>query len=144
MSTRSMLTFIGDDGIYNVYNHSDGYPSGIAEKLQNATKLAWELPRFESDEFAAAFVAANKEASGGIRFYPSGKNWKKFAGFDLDYRYEISRVDTSLHVKAYEINFDYPGNRFKKCSLIFEGTLQEFCEFVNLPMNLALDALATH
>ena len=33
--------------------------------IENAKEFAWELPRFEADEFAAAFVAANKNKAGG-------------------------------------------------------------------------------
>jgi hypothetical protein len=62
MSTRAMYTFRNADGSeeYHVYKHSDGYPTGAAEALVAALEHAWPLPRYEADEFAAAFVAANK------------------------------------------------------------------------------------
>jgi hypothetical protein len=62
MSTRAMYTFRSADGSeeHHVYVHSDGYPTGAAEKIVAALEYAWPLPRYEADEFAAAFVAANK------------------------------------------------------------------------------------
>ena len=66
MSTRACYRFISDEGPtgwpgpITVYKHSDGYPSGAAEWIEAAKEYAWPLPRFEHDEFAAAFVAANK------------------------------------------------------------------------------------
>lgn len=60
MSTRAMYTFEDADGSYNVYKHSDGYPTQAAEALIRALDYAWPLPRYEADDFAAAFVAANK------------------------------------------------------------------------------------
>jgi hypothetical protein len=60
MSTRGFYTFKDRNGTFNVYRHSDNYPTGAAEALRNALWFAFPLPRFEADEFAAAFVAANK------------------------------------------------------------------------------------
>jgi hypothetical protein len=60
MSTRAMYTFRDETGEYHVYKHSDGYPTGAAQWIEAALPFAWTFPRFEADEFAAAFVAANK------------------------------------------------------------------------------------
>jgi hypothetical protein len=60
MSTRACYTFIDETEEVHVYKHSDGYPTGAAEFIIAALEFAWPLPRFEADEFAAAFVAANK------------------------------------------------------------------------------------
>jgi len=64
MSTRAVYTFFDDedDGSYHVYKHHDGYPSGAYEAITNALEYAWQLPRYEADEFAAAFVAGNKSS----------------------------------------------------------------------------------
>jgi len=59
MSTRAMYTFTGS-GTFHVYKHHDGYPSGAVQWIRAALDHAWPLPRFEADDFAAAFVAANK------------------------------------------------------------------------------------
>lgn len=61
MSTRAVYSFFGDDDApRHVYKHSDGYPTGACEWIEAALEHAWKLPRYENDEFAAAFVAANK------------------------------------------------------------------------------------
>ncbi len=60
MSTRALYTFRDNDGEYHVYKHHDGYPSGAIEAILNSLMFAWNPPRFEADEFAAAFVAGNK------------------------------------------------------------------------------------
>ena len=62
MSTRAIFSFYdkhSPKGIH-VYKHSDGYPSGAFDAIGNAFPFAWPLPRFEADEFAAAFVCGNK------------------------------------------------------------------------------------
>jgi hypothetical protein len=63
MSTRALYTFKGKTASdsWNVYKHSDGYPLGAARTLQDTLQhYAWVLPRYEADEFAAAFCAAGK------------------------------------------------------------------------------------
>ena len=81
-----------------VYKHSDGAVCWINKALEHA----WPLPRFEADEFAAAFVAANK---------PSVKNRH------MDYIAKAEREtdpERKLHLlKAAE---DYgPGGRYADC-----------------------------
>ena len=70
MGTRAIYIFEDDhngllEGEVHVYKHYDNYPSGAVDFIENAKEFAWELPRFEADEFAAAFVAANKNRKGG-------------------------------------------------------------------------------
>ncbi len=68
MSTRACYRFFPLNGpndwpgVVTVYKHSDGYPSGAAKAIAAALPCAWPLPRFEPDEFAAAFVRANKKS----------------------------------------------------------------------------------
>lgn len=79
MSTRALYTFRPNsehETSWNVYKHHDGYPSGAAQVLRDAIDwFAWPLPRYESNEFAAAFVAAAK-AFNLIR-YAKAKTAKK-------------------------------------------------------------------
>src|SRR5271166_6263079 len=69
MSTRACYRFIPENGpndwpgVVTVYKHHDGYPSGAAAAIEAALPYAWPLPRYEADEFAAAFVAANKKSA---------------------------------------------------------------------------------
>lgn len=60
MSTRAVYTFKDGNEAYHVYKHAEGYPTEACKALLRALRFAWPLPRFEPDEFAAAFVAANK------------------------------------------------------------------------------------
>lgn len=136
MSTRGMYTFIDEDGSqYHVYKHHDSYPDGkcgAISHIEKASNFAWLLPRFEADEFAAAFVAAHKipnpdvpaQIRGGeIRLMESG-NWREVASGDISYRYEISLKNNNLYIEAYNISCNYPFNYLAE-KLIFSGTLDE-------------------
>lgn len=65
MSTRACYRFIDPQAaaVVTVYKHSDGYPEGAVCWITKALNFAWTLPRFEADEFAAAFIAANKSSA---------------------------------------------------------------------------------
>jgi hypothetical protein len=69
MSTRACYRFVPVNGsndwpgVVTVYKHMDGYPSGAAKAIEAALDFAWALPRFEPDEYAAAFVAAAKQST---------------------------------------------------------------------------------
>ena len=90
MSTRAIYSFETDMGAVHVYKHHDGYPTGAADALKAAQAFAWPLPRYEGDDFAAAFVAANKTGQGGgVRLIPQGLQPQQFAS-DVEYRYVIS------------------------------------------------------
>jgi hypothetical protein len=110
MSTRACYTFRDENGDeYHVYKHHDGYPTGAAGFITAALAHAWPLPRFEADDFAAAFVAANKSNhGGGVRLMHSGKI-QEVVSSDIEYRYEVTPKGKSLEVKGYETRyFDKP------------------------------------
>ena len=65
MGTRAIYIFEDEHEEVHVYKHYDNYPQGAVDFIENAKEFAWGLPRFEADEFAAAFVAANKNRKGG-------------------------------------------------------------------------------
>src|SRR5690349_556771 len=90
MSTRALYTFKDENGEYHVYKHHDGYPEGAVQFIAEAQKLAWGLPRFEADEFAAAFVAANKGNCGGSVRLTVGKTWDEAASGDIEYHYVVT------------------------------------------------------
>lgn len=123
MSTRGFYVFFDGErgrfklGDLNVYRHCDNYPSGAAEALNAAMAKAWELPRFEADEFAAAFIAANKDVAGGLRCFPSGP-WQDVAPGDVEYIYFVTARSGKIHVTCAE-----PGKH------LFEGTLDQFSEW---------------
>jgi hypothetical protein len=116
MSTRAVYTFKDRDGEYSVYKHEDGYPKGAAIFIKNAGPYAWPLNRFESCEFAAAFIAANKTKRGSV-FLSKGYEYHD----DLSYRYEIEWDDNqlSLMIKAY-------CKTDTGWQIIFDGTFKDF------------------
>jgi hypothetical protein len=116
-----MYTIVGDDQRFNVYIHYDGYPSGALKHIKAALPLAWDLPRFEADEFAAAFVAGNKSGGGGVRLMHDGAP-KKVAPGDIEYRYEIIYRNGGLSVAAFAVE---NWNAYKETPL-FSGTFDQF------------------
>lgn len=104
MANPALYTFKDKGGEYHVYKHYDGYPTGALGFIAEAKKLAWDLPRFEADEFAAAFIAANKgEGGGGVRL-TIGNAWGQAAPSDIEYHYVITCKTGSLHIEAYSAN----------------------------------------
>ncbi len=103
MSTRALYTFKDEHGTFHVYKHHDGYPSGAIAHIEAAKPHAWALPRFEADEFAAAFVTGNKPDGGSVRLMPSGP-WRKVAPGDIEYRYEITTSNGRLVIKGWHVS----------------------------------------
>ena len=111
MSTRAIYSFIEGEQKNHVYKHHDGYPTGAAEWIAKALPIAWDPPRFEPDDFAAAFVAGNKDkGGGGIRLIaaehktPANEAARAFAA-DIEYRYEIRCVQGKLQVTAFSTSY---------------------------------------
>lgn len=127
MSTRAVYTFADGQEEHHVYKHSDGYPSGALDAVRQALDFSWPLPRFEPDEFAAGFVAANKAyGAGGVRLMPSGRAIEVAPG-DIAYRYEVRCMDGELYVKAFSTDY---WNETRTEVELFSGTLDDFATFV--------------
>lgn len=131
MGTRALFSFYdrsNHNGPVNVFMHYDGYPEGAVEALMNAKALAWDFPRFEPDEFAAAFIAANKDRSGNFRIMPSGKPSDIAIRFcsDIEFRYEIGPcLTTSPWVSGYAIEaFAHYRERH-----LFSGSLESLSRY---------------
>ena len=130
MSTRAIYSFTDEHGTHNVYKHCDGYPTGAAEFIRKALPYAWPLPRFEADEFACAFIAANKRLGAGfsqggdLRTLPTGRA-QDVAPIDIAFRYEISAKDEMLNIVAFSTNY-WRGPTQK---LLFSGTLDAFANW---------------
>jgi hypothetical protein len=96
MSTRGLYTFKDADGAYTVFKHWDNYPTsasgyGAYQFINNTLAYAWELPRFEADEFAASFIAANKKAGGGdLRLLPADATNGDTLGVEFWYTVEMA------------------------------------------------------
>ncbi len=64
MSTRSNIVIKSTNDYskdIQLYKHLDGYPDGpdgVINELQKALEYAWDLPRMESNDFAAAIIAS--------------------------------------------------------------------------------------
>ena len=99
MGTRCVVTFKDEHQSFSVYQHWDGNPAVILEELGTTLKSgkAWPLPRFEASEFAAAFIAANKDGSGNV-YLTSGPK----AHSDLSYEYVVTCNGPALAVKWRE------------------------------------------
>ena len=99
MGTRTVLTFKDKHDSFSVYQHYDGYPEYVLPAIEAAKEFAWDLPRFEASDFAAAFIAANKQKGGGNIYLTTSHK----GHMDLDYRYEIEGNDKKLFVKVYQL-----------------------------------------
>lgn len=87
MGTRAVFTFKDERNEFHIYKHWDGYPSGAAGFLTMAIEKSWGLQRYEADDFAAAFVAANKDGGGDVYLT---LHYDEHG--DLSYRYELSQA----------------------------------------------------
>ncbi|MFY7951247.1 MAG: hypothetical protein ACOVT5_01955 [Armatimonadaceae bacterium] len=114
MSTRAVFTFSDPDHKGRplvVYKHHDGYPSGAVGDLIRARDggLSWPLPRFEADEFAAAFVASNKAQPGSIRLLGAG-DWRDLSPGDIEYVYHVVRFPSGhINVAGWRVDEDEKG-----------------------------------
>ena len=104
MSTRALFSFKDSDSLITVYKHYDGYPEkrGAYGFIAKAVSFAWELPRFEADDFAAAFVAANKKQGGGdIRLLSADATNGDVLG--IEYEYTITAENDCLRVECRDL-----------------------------------------
>ena len=108
MSTRACYIFKDQYGEYAVYKHHDGYPQGARGHIAAAAAVAWPLPRYEADEFGAAFVAANKPHDGGVRLING--SWESFPA-DIEYAYVIEPSGRGLKVTGYSVTDGGRGRR---------------------------------
>jgi len=111
MGTRAIYIFEDEHEEVHVYKHYDNYPQGAVDFIENAKEFAWELPRFEADEFAAAFVAANKNRKGGevrlvnARFKDRDEMLE--ANHWCDYHYVISKHNSQdLWIEIWDSRYD--------------------------------------
>jgi|TARA_R110002020_G_scaffold305142_1_gene520917 hypothetical protein len=101
MSTRACYTFRDKESAYSVYYHYDGYPSNALKMISKAKEAAWQFPRFEADEYAAAFCYTAKDGKAGGARLTAGPHRHG----DLSYRYDVWFQDNDLMVKIWEVDF---------------------------------------
>ena len=121
MSTRAVISFIDEYDEFHVYQHCDGYPSGIIENLERSLTVSWKLPRFEAMKSAAAYIWAgiqnsvdwnekNKSKFNWITNENAGsiyctKSWENHG--DLEYRYEVRAKGNDLMIQVYNMENDW-------------------------------------
>ena len=120
MITRAMYTFVDSTkdggGKYHVYKHHDGYPEDAVQHISGLLRFAWKLPRFEADEAAASFVAANKNEGGGVRLMHSGV-WSEVAPGDQQGRapepmaHGYTQAPALLWLEGVNQRIDHHGGR---------------------------------
>lgn len=121
MSTRAMYTFKGFGESHHVFKHHDGCLSSAADALENAIQLAWRAPRYEPDEFAAAFVSGNKQQPGGVRL---ARSQTAFADVEFLYVVEPDKGTPGL-LKLTAYSADFWDGKPKKTK-IWSGPLSTF------------------
>ena len=97
MGTRATITFMDNQDEFVIYQHWDGYPKDVEGNVRLAMQYAWELPRFQAGDFAAAYIRATKERGGNIYLTtcPSDHG-------DLAYRYNVHTRGGGLAVTTYQ------------------------------------------
>jgi len=136
MGTRAVYFFEDSDGVYGVYKHYDNYPSGAMWFIENAKEYAWPFPRFEADDFAAGFVAANKaKGGGGCRLLPMFDS----TSIDMvmeDYRWcdyyyviswgvEVSKLVVEIYGRKYDTVLD-SYDWYKEAEMTHDVMLQAY------------------
>ena len=101
MSTRACYTFKDKHGAFSVYYHYDGYPANALQMINKAKESAWQFPRFEADEYAAAFCYVAKDGRAGGARLTEGPHRHG----DLSYRYDVYFKDNDLMVKIWQVDF---------------------------------------
>lgn len=129
MGTRAIYKFEDSNDECFVYKHYDNYPQGAVHFIEAAKGFAWDLPRFEADEFAAAFVAANKNKKGGevrlLSLHLKDEDEVLEENHWCDYYYVIS-FDGELQVEIQESRYQKDGSNF--WAVIWSGTHAEMME----------------
>ena len=101
MSTRACYTFKDKHGAFSVYYHYDGYPANALQMINKAKESAWQFPRFEADEYAAAFCYVAKDGKAGGARLTEGPHRHG----DLSYRYDVYFKNNDLMVKIWQVDF---------------------------------------
>ncbi len=97
MSTRSTICVKDAYDKFCIYRHCDGYPHGehgVVAQLAKALPFAWELPRFEAMDFAAAIIRAWKDEGGGNIYFTQGHEHHG----DTEYTYDITAESGEIFV----------------------------------------------
>ena len=122
MSTRATITVADEENSFDIYQHHDGYadgPHGLVRHIAMVQRLAWDLPRFEAADFAAAIIAVLKDR-GGSTFLAKDAN----AQSDRSFHYSVYplRENTATRVM---LTITRPSREHGKSDVeIFTGCIQ--------------------
>lgn len=123
MGTKSIFTIIDGDHTFRVYM-SDDYPYEAYESIKEAIR---EFPRFETREFGAAFVAANKKFS---KAYPGAEVHITHLcreREDFEVRFELYINNNETYIKEYHIDYSKDlRSRGRERPGFDGGSLEEF------------------
>lgn len=123
MSTRATITVADDHDSFDIYQHHDGYPDGpfgLVRHIAMARRLAWDPPRFEAADFAAAVIAVLKDR-GGSTYLTKDAN----AHRDRDFHYRIEPLRENYATRMMLTIFRPNHERGRGDVEIFAGEIQE-------------------
>ena len=118
MATRATLRVSDEDDRFDIYRHFDGYPDGqcgVIHDIKAAMDLAWELPRFEARDFAAALVATMKTGAGSVYLTREASRH-----IDRAYHYDVTFAEQALQVEVHRTSY-----RINDIVPIFNGTIDQ-------------------
>ena len=101
MTTKACCRFIDQNGRNaTVYIHENGNPSLAWQYFSKALQsgLAFELPRYHAQGFAAAFVASNKTRPGGVYL---AEKWNNHV--EISYLYKLTINNAVLILKIEKV-----------------------------------------
>lgn len=113
MSTRCNILVRDEHQTIQLYRHCDGYPESVIPDLKEVLAYAWELPRFEADDFSAAMVRAWKREGGGGVYIDGDYVPSDTLHGDIEFLYVIDppkgsgRNKNKPIVKAYHSEEDF-------------------------------------
>jgi hypothetical protein len=122
MSTRATITVADKHDSFDIYQHHDGYPDGphgLVRHIAMARRLAWDLPRFEAADFAAAIIAVLKDRGGSTYLTKSAD-----AHGDRDYHYRIEPLREDFYTRVM-LTISRPNwEKGKPDTEVFSGEIQ--------------------
>jgi len=110
-------------GRFDIYQHHDGYaegPHGLVRRIAMAQRLAWDLPRFEAADFAAAIIAVLKDRGGSTYLTARAEDHA-----DRAYHYQIEPLREGVATRV-QLTVTQPSWRDgAEGREIFKGSLAE-------------------
>lgn len=123
MSTRATITVADKQDSFDIYQHHDGYPDGphgLVRHIAMARRLAWDLPRFEAADFAAAIIAVLKDRGGSTYLTKNAD-----AHGDRDYHYRIEPLREKFQTRIM-LTISRPSwEKGKPDTEVFSGEIQK-------------------